>query len=312
VPSIPIVPLAQAPEGVKEPYANLKDAALRRLEFLGQRDVFLAESELTVRALLASRCPVLSVLCTTSMLERLLPTIEERIARDERQLRDKNVAPLTVLTATETEFEGLAGFAFHRGVLAAGLRPPTIEGPALDALLRKSSSLTILEGISNHDNIGSVFRNVAALGGERPAVLLGPGCCDPFYRKSLRVSIGHVLSVPFAGIESLPPARDASGRLMHDAARATPRLWPATLDLVKEHGWRIVALSPRTDAVSLREVAHALGGAKPALLLGAEGPGLTHAAMARADVLCRIPMREGVDSLNIAVAGAVAMSHLLA
>ncbi len=267
----PTIAISDANDPRMEGFANLKDAELRRLEFLGSRDTFIAESEHTVHQLLASRCRVLAIAIAPSMLERIAPAIAPRY----------NADPFPVYTVEPAVMERIVGFNFHRGVLASGQRPPDAD---VDIMLRDCTSLTILEGLSNHDNVGSVFRNIAALGGERPGVLLGPGCCDPFYRKSLRVSIGHVLEVPFA-------------RLAH---------WPNDLERVRSAGWTTLALTPVSNALDI----HQLPPRRYALLLGAEGPGLTPHALHKADMLVRIPMRSGVDSLNVAVAGAVAMALL--
>jgi len=136
----------------------------------------------------------------------------------------------------------------------------------------------VLEGVNDHENLGALFRNAAALGVD--GVLLGPRCADPLYRRSVRVSMGHVLRVPFAPL---------------------PEPWPdvlATLDHT------VVALTPAPDAVPL--AAAGLAGRRVALLLGAEGPGLSEAALRAAHLRVRIPMASGVDSLNVATAAAVA------
>lgn len=251
-------------------YANLKDAQLRSREFLGEHALFIAESELVVRSLLASRYPVHSVLCTPEALESLSPALPGSPA-------------FPVFTVSRELMHAIVGFPFHRGVLAAGHR---LAEPSLAEVLAAATSLTILEGVNNHDNVGGIFRNVAALGGDRPAIVLGPGCCDPLYRKAIRVSIGHVLHVPFTKIA------DAD--------------WLASLDRIRDAGFSIAALTPAgaTDIQLIQPPA------KPALLLGAEGPGLTEQAMNHATLRVRIPMRPDVDSLNVMVAGAVAMSHL--
>jgi tRNA G18 (ribose-2'-O)-methylase SpoU len=267
----PVTPITTADDPRVRDFAGLKDAELRRQEFVGARSRFIAESELTVRRLLASRCGVRAVALAPEVLQGLAGAIAERYAR----------GAFDVFVVEQSLMERVAGFNFHRGVLACGERPADAD---LAAILRDSTSLTILEGLSNHDNIGSVFRNVAALGGERPGVLLGPGCCDPFYRKALRVSIGHVLDVPFATLHG----------------------WPGALDRVKDAGWTVLALTPGGD-MDVRALAC---GGRYALMLGAEGPGLTHGALAKADVRVRVPMRAGVDSLNVAVCGAVAMALL--
>jgi tRNA G18 (ribose-2'-O)-methylase SpoU len=143
--------------------------------------------------------------------------------------------------------------------------------------------LAVLEGVNDHENLGALFRNAAALGVD--GVLLGPRCADPLYRRSVRVSMGHVLRVPFA---------------------ALPGSWPASLSALTDH--TIVALTPAPDAVPLAEAR--LGG-RVALLLGAEGPGLTVEAQEVAHLRVRIPMTAGVDSLNVATAAAVAF-HAIA
>lgn len=251
-------------------YANLKDAQLRSREFLGEHSLFIAESELVVRSLLTSRYPVHSVLCTEQSLETLASALPEDPG-------------FPVFTVSRELMHEIVGFPFHRGVLASGHR---LAEPSLAELLSNATSLTILEGVNNHDNVGGIFRNVAALGGERPAVVLGPGCCDPLYRKAIRVSIGHVLHVPFTKV-------DESG-------------WLAALDTIRDAGFTIAALTPaQADDIQLIQPP-----AKPALLLGAEGPGLTEQAMRHASLRVRIPMRPNMDSLNVMVAGAVAMSHL--
>ncbi len=265
---IPLASLAHDPRAAI--YANLKDAQLRSREFLGTHSLFIAESQLVVRSLLASRYPVHSILCT----DESLPTIADALPP----------APtFPVFTVSRDLMHEIVGFPFHRGVLAAGHRLPE---PTLDELTASATSLTILEGITNHDNVGGIFRNVAALGGNHPAVIMGPGCCDPLYRKAIRVSIGHVLHVPFAKIA------DAD--------------WLASLAAIASAGFTIAALTP-TGATDIQNIQPPT---KPALLLGAEGPGLTQPAMDHATLRVRIPMRPDMDSLNVMVSGAIAMSHL--
>lgn len=258
-----------------DPYRNLKDAALRRAEFAGARDLFIAESALVVRALLASSATVVSVLCTPGGLEDVAPDLGACARRGQ--------APFPTLLVSDRLLLDVVGFGFHRGVLACGSRQGLER--SWHTLARDCSSLTILEGLSNHDNVGGVFRNVAALGGPRPGVLLGPGCCDPLYRKSLRVSIGHVLRVPFAKLD--------------------PAQWPDVLAQLAGLGWTVVAMTGQASE-KLSDVKTF----RAAILLGAEGPGLSDAALAHAGVRARIPMAPGVDSLNVAVAGAIALAQL--
>jgi tRNA G18 (ribose-2'-O)-methylase SpoU len=149
------------------------------------------------------------------------------------------------------------------------------------ALLRDARLVAVLEGVNDHENLGALFRNAAALGVD--AVLLGPRCSDPLYRRSVRVSMGHVLRVPFAEL---------------------PGPWPESLDVLRAAGMQVAALTPAADAVPL--TVSGLRGERVAVLLGAEGPGLSAEALAAADVRVRIPMAAGVDSLNVATAAAVA------
>jgi len=143
----------------------------------------------------------------------------------------------------------------------------------------------ILEDVNNHTNLGAIFRAVAALGVD--AVLLSPSCADPLYRRSVRVSMGEVFAVPYARLEP----------------------WPAALDQVRAAGFTVLAMTPAPDAVPIQRLAPAQR-SRAALLLGAEGAGLSPAAMAGSDVRVVIPMRRGVDSLNVAAATAVACWEL--
>jgi len=148
-------------------------------------------------------------------------------------------------------------------------------------LLPQSSRLVVLEEVNSHTNLGAIFRSAAGLGMD--AVLLSPTCADPLYRRSVRVSMGEVFSIPYARIES----------------------WPSGLTLLREAGFRVLALTPDSRASSIDEIA-VQDGEKLALLLGAEGPGLSDSAVAVATSAVRIPMGNGVDSLNVAAAAAVA------
>jgi tRNA G18 (ribose-2'-O)-methylase SpoU len=187
-----------------------------------------------------------------------------------------------VYAAEPAVLRAITGFNVHRGVLASFHRkPPRTAGEVLSAATR----LAVLEDINNHTNIGAIFRGAAALGMD--AVLLSPTCADPLYRRSVRVSMGEVFAVPYA---TLAP-------------------WPAGLRTLTEHGFTLLALTPAADAVAVQRLTPAQR-SRPALLLGAEGPGLSAAAMAAADARVTIPMRNGVDSLNVSVAAAVAFWEL--
>ena len=187
-----------------------------------------------------------------------------------------------VYAAAPAVLDSVTGFHVHRGVLASFHRLPLLTAGDLLATARR---VAILEDINNHTNIGAVFRDAAALGVD--AVLLSPTCADPLYRRSVRVSMGEVFAVPYARLEP----------------------WPDALATVREAGFTVLALTPAPDAVPLQRL-------KPdqreraALLLGAEGPGLSRHALAASDVPVKIPMRRNVDSLNVAAAAAVAFWEL--
>ena len=195
------------------------------------------------------------------------------------------VAPLSTVDAPvyvvdKWTLSDVVGFHVSRGVLASADRLPP-GSPS--ALLTNTRRVAVLEGLNDFENLGALFRNAAAFGVD--AVLLDPRCADPLYRRSVRVSMGHVLHVPFAVIDD----------------------WPDGLKALRDHGFATLAMTPRTSAVPLRTVA---APRKWALLLGAEGPGLSDAALGAADMLVRIPMAPGVDSLNVATAAAIAFDHL--
>jgi tRNA G18 (ribose-2'-O)-methylase SpoU len=250
-------------------FVTLNDPELRRrVEHDG--GFFVAEGPLAVRALLASSYTVRSVLVTPAQhaaLADVLTPID---------------APVHVVTPDV--MRETVGFDLHRGALASADRTPL---PALDAVLAGATRVAVLERVNDHENLGALFRNAAAFGFD--AVLLCPQCSDPLYRRTVRVSIGHVLHVPWT--------------------RATP--WPGALDELRTRGFRVLALTPQAPARRLDDVG-AAAGERIAVLVGAEGPGLGAEALARADERVRIPMAPGVDSLNVAVAAALAFAHLAA
>jgi tRNA G18 (ribose-2'-O)-methylase SpoU len=195
---------------------------------------------------------------------------------------DELPAEAPVYAATPDVLERVTGFHVHRGVLASFHRTALL---AADDVLASARRVVVLEDVNNHTNLGAVFRGAAALGVD--AVLLSPTCADPLYRRSVRVSMGEVFAVPYARLEP----------------------WPDGLDRVRAAGFTVLALTPAADALPIQR----LGGehrARAALLLGAEGPGLSRHALAASDVRVAIPMRRGVDSLNVAAAAAVAFWEL--
>jgi tRNA G18 (ribose-2'-O)-methylase SpoU len=170
------------------------------------------------------------------------------------------------------------GFHLNRGVLAAAPRPPELSLPQV---LDGARTVAVLEGVNDHENLGSVFRNAAGLGVD--GVVFGVGCADPLYRRAVRVSMGHALLVPFA---------QAHG-------------WPSDLKILKDNDFRLVAMTPDRDVTSLADAMTSMRDDKVAILVGAEGPGLTEHVMRACDVRVRIPMSRGTDSLNVATAAAL-------
>ena len=249
--------------------------------------MFVAEGRLAVAALLASSYETLSLLVD----DRKAATAAQLIGAAEGAGARVYLAPRAVMAAT-------AGFDLHRGVVAVGRRPrPSPARAVLDAALASAAAgsgravVVVAEGLNDHENLGALFRNVAAFGAG--GVLLDPHCADPLYRRCVRVSLGHVLRVPFA--------------------RLAP--FPAGLASLRSGGMALVALTPRpgddVPVIPLAHLASTLGkGSAVALLVGAEGPGLSDAALAEATVRARIPMAPGVDSLNVATAAAVALYAL--
>jgi tRNA G18 (ribose-2'-O)-methylase SpoU len=201
------------------------------------------------------------------------------VPRRLEELADDLAGRTAPVYATSAEvMSEVVGFHLNRGVLAVADKPARWTP---EDVVRDARRLVVLEGVGDHENLGSLFRNAAALGVD--GVLLGPRCADPLYRRSVRVSMGHVLRVPFAEL---------------------PGPWPDSLDELRAAGLRVAALTPAPDAVPLSR--SGLAGQRVALLLGAEGPGLSAEALAAVDVRVRIPMAAGVDSLNVATAAAVA------
>ncbi|TFD56180.1 RNA methyltransferase [Cryobacterium sp. Hh7] len=188
-------------------------------------------------------------------------------------------AEVPVFVGPSALLADLTGYILHRGLIAAMHRP---ELPSADSLLADARRIVILENVADPTNVGAIFRSAGAIGAD--AILVTPRCSDPFYRRAIRVSMGTVLQVPWT--------------------RAGD--WTETRALLTRHGFHVAALALTPDAVSLRDfdgTAHE----RLALLLGAEGEGLTPEALAASDTVVQIPMKHGIDSLNVAAASAVAM-----
>lgn len=242
---------------------------IQERDLVGRRELFVAEGEVVLRALLrSSRFGARSLLLASGRDVRLAAVLEG-VAADT-----------PVYVADEAVMNAVAGFHIHRGILAIGARTAAIEADALLAQAPADGLLVAAVGIGNHDNLGAIFRNATAFGA--CGVLLDETCCDPLYRKALRVSVGGALLTPFARI--------AANDLLPTLAR---------------HRFQAIALSP-TGAERLADV---VTNDRTALLLGAEGPGLPADLMAGARTV-RIDMHGGFDSLNVATAGAIALHHL--
>jgi len=251
-----------------EDYLHLREPS-RRMGVERQRGIFTVEGRLSVEALLGSRYPVRSILVA-----------EEHEARMAQQL----VTEAPVYSLPSAAMAQVTGVHFHRGVLAVGERTPL---PSVTELVAGASRLLVLEAVNDHENIGALFRNAAAFGVD--GIVLDPTTADPLYRRSTRVSLGHVLRVPFA--------------------RVGDQGWPDALAELQAAGLAVLALTPGQDAEPVEEVAREAPG-RLALLLGAEGPGLSTEAMTRADRRVRIPMATDVDSVNVATAAAIALFAL--
>lgn len=266
---MPIIAIDSLDDPRLEDYVALTDVALRR-RAEPERGLYIAESQTVLeRALRAGHRPR-SVL----VAPRWLPQVEAVLAAAE-----VDGAAVPVFVGEEPVLEALTGFHLHRGALAAMQRP---ELPDAATLLAGARRVVILDGLVDHTNVGAAFRSAAGIGAD--AVLVTPTSADPLYRRSVRVSMGTVLQVPWTRIPAIPEAMP----LLHAA------------------GFEVAALALRDDAVDLAEYA-AAPPERVALLLGSEGPGLDPRALAAADRVVTIPMLHGVDSLNVAAAAAVAM-----
>ncbi|MBR1820875.1 MAG: RNA methyltransferase [Clostridia bacterium] len=255
-------------------YVRLTEAQLRN-RLHPEAGLFIAESPKVIGyALDAGYAPV------SLLMER------RHIAGKAAALIER-VGDAPVYTADSALLERLTGYPLTRGVLCAMKRPAL---PTVEAVCRDARRVAVLEGIVDTTNIGAIFRSAAALGMD--AVLLSPTCCDPLNRRAVRVSMGTVFQVPWAWMGD------------------SPADWPeAGLARLRALGFTIAALALTEDALRIDDSALARR-EKLALVLGTEGDGLAPATVARCDFAARIPMTHGVDSLNVAAAGAVAFWEL--
>lgn len=257
--------------------------------------LIIAEGTLVVPRLLASPYPTRAVVGFPGKLRAIEESLSSSFSGDD--------APFSVFEVSREVLKEVAGFDMHRGLVASADRLPESEELSVEALLDQleategtevtegtkgaSGVIAVLEGVGDHENIGSIFRNAAGLGVD--AVLFGAATADPLYRRSVRVSMGHVLRLPWARFPG------------------TTTTWQRDLQLLQSRGYEVGALTPSGNT-TLREATEAARerGKKVAVMVGAEGPGLTEHAMRAADVRAVIPMARGTDSLNVATAAAIA------
>lgn len=278
-----------------DPYARLTEAQLRsKLE--PERALFIAESGKVIERAFEGGMTPMSLLMEEKWVESMTPLIE----RMERAHPD-----LAVLIAPHDELARLTGFELTRGALGAFRRPAL---PSVAEVVRDARLIAVLENITNHTNVGAIFRSAAALGVD--AILVTPTCYDPLYRRAVRVSMGTVFQVPWTRIGDDADGTDAHAREGRDHAKGTPGhpaiTWAETgIPLLRELGFTTAAMALSDESVPLDDPT--LNAAeKVALVFGTEGDGLDPATIEACDCTVRIPMAHGVDSLNVAAASAVA------
>jgi tRNA G18 (ribose-2'-O)-methylase SpoU len=237
----------------------------RRPDLPSGKGLVIAEGVLVVQRMLASRFRPRALLGTA-----------RRLAELESDLAGVG-APYYRVDADV--MADVVGFHLNRGVLASASRAPELTVPHV---LDGARTVAVLEGVNDHENLGSIFRNAAGLSVD--AMVFGTGCADPLYRRAVRVSMGHALLVPYAWADQ----------------------WPHDLQVLRDNGFRLLALTPDPSSLTLADALAKVAGDKVAILVGAEGPGLTEPAMHASDMRVRIPMSRGTDSLNVATAAALA------
>ena len=257
-------------------YARLTETQLRSAHGI-ENSLFIAESPNEIERALDGGCVPESLV----MLPKMLEGREAGIPIMER------CGDIPIYVAKEDCLKQLTGFPLTRGVLCAMRRPPV---PKAEDLLKDSSRVVVLEDVMNPTNLGAIFRSAAAMGMD--AILLTPASTDPLYRRCIRVSMGTVFQIPWAWI----------GEELSD--------WPEKgMALLREYGFRTAAMALRDESVSIDDP-DLMAEEKLAVILGTEGDGLAAKTIADCDYTVKIPMAHGVDSLNVAAAGAVAFWQL--
>lgn len=283
--AITCIPISAVDDPRVADFHVISDPALMR-----ERGLFVVEGGLAVERLLTSRFRTRALLLTETALDRLAPALDRRASAavpDESASSGAALPPDLYLTGSQ-ELRRITGFRFHRGCLALGERPAPAAAGVSPPAPRPGRPVVALERVSDPDNVGAIFRNAAAFG--VAAVVLSPGCADPLYRKAIRTSIGATLTVPFITAEA----------------------WPAALRRIGtgRPGVRTAALTPTGPAVDVDVFARRAAGGPVVLVVGNEGDGLSPPAIALCDERVRIDVAPAVDSLNVAVAAAIALQRL--
>lgn len=270
-----------------------------------EKGIFIAESDKVITRALSAGYEPLSLLIPDHKLEIMRWLIAD--------VESKNPS-IPVFVAPAKEIEKLVGYELTRGILCAFKRKPL---PSVDDLLNGASRVAILEDITNHTNIGALFRSAAALNVD--ALILNQGCCDPLYRRAIRVSMGTVFQVPWTRIENpSPKGKQKEARGGFDGCSAENVLnyrgdvlrWPEeALAKVSSLGFTTAALALSDDSISLSDE-RLSACEKLAVLFGTEGEGLSVRTLDACDYVVKIPMAHGVDSLNVAAASAVTFWEL--
>lgn len=255
-------------------YARFSEAQLLN-RFQPEKGLFIAESPKVIERALDAGCVPVSIL------------VEEKHIAGEARGVIARCGEIPVYTAAFDVLTQLTGFQLTRGMLCAMHRPPQ---PSVEEICAQARRIAILEDIMNPTNLGAIFRSAAAL--NMDAVLLTPGCSDPLYRRSIRVSMGTVFQVPWAFLGTQPSQWATYG-----------------MEHIKSLGFKTAAMALRDDSVSIKDP-RLLSEEKLAIILGTEGDGLASNTIAQCDYTVRIPMSHGVDSLNVAAASAVAFWQL--
>jgi tRNA G18 (ribose-2'-O)-methylase SpoU len=237
----------------------------RRPDLPTGKGLVIAEGVLVAQRMLVSRFTPRALLGTDRRLAELAADL------------DGVAAPYYRVSADV--MADVVGFHLNRGVLASASRPPELT---VSQVIETARTIAVLEGVNDHENLGSIFRNAAGL--DVDAIVFGTGCADPLYRRAVRVSMGHALLVPYAWADD----------------------WPEDLEMLRDSGFRLLAMTPDPSAGTLSDAMTDMADHRVAVLVGAEGPGLSERAMRASDVRVRIAMSRGTDSLNVATAAALA------